>query len=101
MGSGGACDHSHWCLRWSPLWGHEAGTHVITATGAFGGVPRKNAHVLTMPTQSVYCQADSKIPGFAAARSLPRCARVVEKMAWRRTQPHVQLWLPQLWASPS
>eukprot|EP00959_Pyramimonas_sp_CCMP1952_P244042 5101446-Pyramimonas_sp.AAC.1 len=39
-----ACDHSHWSVRWSSLWGHDtlycvARTHVVTATGAFGGAP--------------------------------------------------------------
>eukprot|EP00959_Pyramimonas_sp_CCMP1952_P358400 7504211-Pyramimonas_sp.AAC.1 len=39
-----ACDHSHWGLRCSSLWGHAtpywvALTHVVTVTEAFGGDP--------------------------------------------------------------
>eukprot|EP00959_Pyramimonas_sp_CCMP1952_P432262 9052191-Pyramimonas_sp.AAC.1 len=44
LGGADTCDHSHWGLRWSSLWGHEAlhwvvRTHVITATEAFRGAP--------------------------------------------------------------
>ena len=43
-GGGDACEHRHWGLRWSSLWGHEtlswAGeTHASAASGALGGAP--------------------------------------------------------------
>ena len=48
MGGADACEHPHWGLRWSSLWGHEPSEwcakmgrspHANPATGAFGGAP--------------------------------------------------------------
>eukprot|EP00959_Pyramimonas_sp_CCMP1952_P381801 8000586-Pyramimonas_sp.AAC.1 len=81
MGGGTACGRSHWNLRWSSLWGHEAcygatkrvrgvlewvvEPHADAATGAFCGAPYgATKRVKGVPEWGVEPHADAATGAF-------------------------------------